>query len=308
MRALITGSGGFVGKHLRAELERHGYEALGLDVVPGERTVTADLLDEEQAFRAVRETLPELVIHLAGQPDVGMSWKIPRKTVERNVVAAVNLMEAVRAVKPEARMVLVGSSDEYGQLGLAGGNVTEETPVDPQTPYAVSKLAQEQMARVYARAYGMNICMTRSFNHGGAGQREGFLIPDFAAGVARVEQGLARAVKVGNLDSRRDFTHVKDVARAYRLIAEKGRPGELYNVGSGAAHSAREILDKLIAMARQEIPVEQDPARLRPSDTPVIRCNHDKLTRDTGWTPRYGLEDILADALSDWRERIGTEA
>lgn len=244
-----------------------------------------------------------MVFHLAGQPSVAQSWKIPQKTVELNVVAALNLMEAVRTENPNCRMVMVGSSDEYGNLGEAGVRVDEFIAARPQTPYAVSKKAQEEMAGVYVRAYGMWICMTRSFNHGGAGQAKGFLIPDFASGIVAVERGEAPCLRVGNLEARRDFTHVKDMVRAYRLIAEKGRPGEVYNVGSGTTHSAREILDRLRSMARCEIPVEQDPAKMRPSDTPVICCDHGKLTQDTGWEPEYELGAILQDALEDWRSR-----
>ena len=303
MRALITGSQGFVGRYLRRELEESGYEVVGLDIQPGEGAVQADLLNPEQLAAAVRQAEPDAVFHLAGQADVARSWKIPQRTLEINVLAAVNLMEAVRAFNPSVRMVLVGSSDQYGNLGEAGRMVSESLATHPQTPYAVSKKAQEEMARVYVRAYGMNICMTRSFNHGGAGQRLGFLIPDFASGIVKVERGEAKSLKVGNLTSRRDFTHVKDVARAYRLIGEKGKPGEVYNVGSGVTWSAQEILDKLCAMAVCPIPVERDPARMRPSDTPVICCDHTKLTTDTGWQPQIPLEDILSDTLREWRER-----
>lgn len=303
MRALITGSQGFVGRYLRRELEESGYEVVGLDIQPGEGAVQADLLNPEQLAAAVRQAEPDAVFHLAGQADVARSWKIPQRTMEINVLAAVNLMEAVRAFNPSVRMVLVGSSDQYGNLGEAGRMVSESLATHPQTPYAVSKKAQEEMARVYVRAYGMNICMTRSFNHGGAGQRLGFLIPDFASGIVKVERGEAKSLKVGNLTSRRDFTHVKDVARAYRLIGEKGKPGEVYNVGSGVTWSAQEILDKLCAMAVCPIPVERDPARMRPSDTPVICCDHTKLTTDTGWQPQIPLEDILSDTLREWRER-----
>lgn len=303
MRALITGSQGFVGQYLRRELEESGYEVVGLDIQPGEGAVQADLLDPEEIKAAISQVQPDAVFHLAGQADVARSWQIPQKTMEINVIAAVNLMEAVRAFNPSARMVLVGSSDQYGNLGEAGRLVSEDLATHPQTPYAVSKMAQEEMARVYVRAYGMNICMTRSFNHGGAGQRLGFLIPDFASGIMKVERGEAKSLKVGNLTSRRDFTHVKDVARAYRLIGEKGKPGEVYNVGSGVTWSAQEILDKLCAMAVCPIPVEQDPARMRPSDTPVICCDHTKLTTDTGWQPQIPLEDILSDTLREWRER-----
>ena len=303
MRALITGSQGFVGRYLRRELEENGYEVVGLDIQTGEGAVQADLLDPEEIKAAISQVQPDAVFHLAGQADVARSWQIPQKTMEINVIAAVNLMEAVRAFNPSARMVLVGSSDQYGNLGEAGRLVSEDLATHPQTPYAVSKMAQEEMARVYVRAYGMNICMTRSFNHGGAGQRLGFLIPDFASGIMKVERGEAKSLKVGNLTSRRDFTHVKDVVRAYRLIGEKGKPGEVYNVGSGVTWSAQEILDKLCAMAVCPIPVEQDPARMRPSDTPVICCDHTKLTTDTGWQPQIPLEDILSDTLREWRER-----
>lgn len=303
MRALITGSQGFVGQYLRQELEENGYEVVGLDLQPGEGTIQADLLNPEQLAATVRQAKPDTVFHLAGQADVAKSWKIPQKTVEINVIAAVNLMEAVRAFDPSVRMVLVGSSDQYGNLGEAGKLVSEKLETNPQTPYAVSKKAQEEMARVYVRAYGMNICMTRSFNHGGAGQRPGFLIPDFASGIVKVERGEAESLKVGNLTSRRDFTHVRDVVRAYRMIAEKGMPGEVYNVGSGVTWSAQEILDKLCEMAVCPIPVEQDPARMRPSDTPVICCDHAKLTDDTGWEPEIPLEIILTETVEYFRKK-----
>ena len=303
MRVLITGSQGFVGQYLRQELEENGYEVIGLDVQPGEGAIQADLLNPEQINAAVKQAQPDAVFHLAGQADVARSWKIPQKTMEINVIAAVNLMEAVRAFDSSVQMVMVGSSDQYGNLGEAGKLVSENLETKPQTPYAVSKKAQEEMAQVYVRAYGMNICMTRSFNHGGAGQRLGFLIPDFASGIVKVERGEVKSLKVGNLTSRRDFTHVRDVVRAYRMIAEKGKPGEVYNVGSGVTWSAQEILDKLCAMAVCPIPVEQDPARMRPSDTPVICCDHTKLTTDTGWQPQIPLEDILSDTLREWRER-----
>lgn len=300
-KALITGSQGFVGHYLRQELESSGYEVTGLDLQAGEGVVAADLLNAEQVREIVAQVNPDAVFHLAGQASVAKSWSIPQKTVEINVIAAINLMEAVRAVNPACRMVMVGSSDQYGNLGAAGSKVTEDLATNPQTPYAVSKMAQEEMARVYVRAYGMNICMTRSFNHGGAGQRKGFLIPDFASGIVAVERGEAPCLRVGNLTARRDFTHVRDIVRAYRLIAEKGRSGEVYNVGSGITYSAQEILDKLCALANCPIPVEQDPAKMRPSDTPVICCDHSKLTRDTDWEPEESMLVILEETLAYYR-------
>lgn len=304
MKALITGSQGFVGHYLRQELEDNGYTVTGLDVQAGENTLQVDLLDSRQVCEAVQSGAPDIVIHLAGQANVGASWKIPQRTVEINVIGTINLMEAVRVYDPKTPMVLVGSSDQYGNLGASGADVAETLQTHPQTPYAVSKKAQEEMAKVYVRAHGMHICMTRSFNHGGAGQREGFMIPDFAAGIVRVERGQAQELRVGNLSAKRDFTHVKDIVRAYRLLAEKGIPGEVYNVGSGNTYSAQEILDQLRAMAVCQVPVSTDPAKMRPSDTPVICCNHDKLTKDTGWEPVHSLQEILSDTLQYYRSKI----
>ena len=154
---------------------------------------------------------------------------------------------------------------------------------------------------LYARSYGMRIIATRSFNHGGAGQRQGFMIPDFAAGIVRVERGETPTLRVGNLAAWRDFTHVKDVVRAYRMLAEKGRSGEVYNVGSGKVWQVQDILEKMRGLAETPIPVEQDPARMRPSDTPVIRCDNSKLTGDTGWRPEHTLEEILKETLEWYR-------
>ncbi len=301
MKALITGSEGFVGKYLRAELEAHGYDVTGLDLAPGEKTVAVNLLEAEKVDALLKELQPEVIFHLAGQANVGLSWKKPAMTMEINLVAAVNLMEAARKYCPDCAIVLVGSSDEYGNLKEKGQLVSEETPLQPMTPYAISKIAQEQTGQAYAKAYGMKICMTRSFNHGGAGQKPGFMIPDFAQGIVKAERGEADAVCVGNLSSKRDFTHVKDIVRAYRLIAEKGKAGEIYNVGSGKTYSAQEVLDRLIVLAKAPVAVKQDPARMRPSDTPVICCDHSKLTRDTGWEPEIPLDEILKDTLEYYR-------
>ena len=301
MKALITGSEGFVGQYLRAELEAHGYTVTGLDLQAGPQTLAVDLLDAEATLDAVRTTAPEVIFHLAGQADVGKSWRIPGKTIALNEIAAVNLLEAVRAVCPECAVVLVGSSDQYGSLREAGASVSEETKMQPMNPYAISKAAQEQLGMAYAKSYGLRVCMTRSFDHGGAGQRPGFMIPDFVSGIVKVERGEADAVSVGNLTSRRDFTHVKDVVKAYRLIAEKGKPGEVYNVGSGVTYSAQEVLDKLIGMAKCPVTVRQDPARMRPSDTPVVCCDNRKLKQDTGWEPELGMEEILKETLEWYR-------
>ncbi len=302
MKALITGSEGFVGRYLRRELEENGHTVLRADIVDLPGVDRVDLLDAEAVETLLARTAPDWIFHLAGQADIGLSWHKPRFTFELNILAALHVLEALRkAGRKETRVVIVGSSDQYGHLGADGARVTEETPMRPSSPYAISKRAQEELAALYARAYGLSVCMTRSFNHGGAGQRTGFMIPDFASGIVRVERGLSPALSVGNLAARRDFTHVRDIVRAYRLLAEKGRPGEVYNVGSGTTWSAQEILDRLLALAKVPVPVRQDPARMRPSDSPVICCDHAKLTRDTGWEPVLPLDQILTDTLDYFR-------
>ena len=304
-KALITGSEGFVGKYLRHELEQNGYEVTGLDLVSGPKTLTVDLLDPDQVEQVIQSEQPDCIFHLAGQANVGKSWEIPTKTVEININAAINVMEAIRnSSMKSTSLLLIGSSDQYGSLREAGVSVSEDTPMQPMTPYAISKMAQEIMGKAFVKAYNMHICMTRSFNHGGAGQKPGFIIPDFASGIVKVEKGEQSFLSVGNLTSRRDFTHVKDVVRAYRLIAENGISGEVYNVGSGITWSAQEVLDKLTSLSSTSIPIRQDPARMRPSDTPVICCNHNKLTKDTGWEPILSIDDIVIDTLNYYREHI----
>lgn len=305
MRALITGALGFVGKYLAEELLRRGCEVFGLDRREGPGVLAADLLDAPALSRVLRDARPDRVFHLAGLSSVALSWKEPRRAMEQNVLGAVNLLEALRRQAPGARAVLVGSSDEYGPITAPGGLVDENEPLRPQSPYAVSKLAQEELAKVYCRAYGLSICMTRSFNHSGPGQREGFLIPDLCAGLVRVERGLSPAVRVGNLDAKRDYTDVRDIVRAYCLLAERGASGEVYNVGSGRAVSGREILTALTALGARDIPVERDPARMRPADVPVICSDSRKLRRATGWAPEIPLETTLRDTLEYYRK--GTE-
>ena len=301
MKALITGSKGFIGAHLSTELEVNGYDVIRCDLAKGDGIVSMDVMDQKMIQSVLEKYQPDILINMAGQANVGVSWKKPQFTVELNTIGLINILEAVKAVNPKIRVIAVGSSDEYGCLKDTGANVTEDIPIKPVTPYAISKHAQELFAQLYVNSYGLDCCMIRVFNLGGAGQMKGFIIADFASGVVDVEAGRSDHVLVGNLISARDFTHVKDACRAVRLITEKGHKGEVYNICSGIAYSAQEVLDRLIGMAKTEISVIQDPARMRPSDTPVICGNHDKLTSHTVLTPEYILNQILEDALYYWR-------
>lgn len=301
MKALITGSAGFIGTHLKAELEENGYEVICCDLRSSKNTVSMDITDPDRVRAVLEEYRPDVVINMAGQANVGLSWKKPQLTVQLNTIGLINILEAVRAVNPKMRVLAVGSSDEYGSLEERGANVTEDIPVKPITPYAISKQAQELFAQLYVRAYGMDICMIRLFNLGGPNQGLGYMVSDFASGIAEVESGKREYLSVGNLTSARDFTHVKDACRAVRLIAEKGHAGEVYNISSGTTHTAQEVLDKLVNMAKVPVEVRRDPARMRPSDTPVVCGNHDKLTAHTGWVPEKTMGEILADSLEYWR-------
>lgn len=301
MKVLITGSAGFIGSHLYEELKAGGYDVIRCDIRPSDGIVRMDITDTQSIRDVLSEYKPDVIVNMAGQANVGLSWKNPQQTVTLNTIGLINILETVRELKQGIRVIAIGSSDEYGSLKEAGRNVTEDTPINPMTPYAISKWAQEQFAQLYVRSYGMNVCMIRMFNLGGAGQAKGFMISDFTSGVAEVEAGMKDCLMVGNLESARDFTHIDDACRAIRLLVEKGVSGEVYNIASGTTYTAGEILDRILSMSDATITVKKDPARMRPSDTPVVRGNHDKLTAHTGWMPEKGIDDILSDALNYWR-------
>lgn len=307
MKALITGGKGFVGSHLAAELEVNGYEVVLCDLLATDRIIAMDIMKPEMILEILTDQKPDVLINMAGQANVGLSWKKPQLTVSLNTIGLINILEAVRVVNPAIRVITIGSSDEYGSLGERGTNVTEDMPVNPMTPYAISKSAQDQFAQLYTRVYGMNVCMIRFFNLVGPGQAKGFMVPDFASGIVEIEKGEKEYLSVGNLESARDFTHVMDAVRAVRLVAEKGHAGEIYNICSGKTYTAQQILDKLVNMANIDVEVIQDPDRMRPSDTPVVCGNHDKLTAHTGWQPQFGIDTALEEALEYWRKQVSVK-
>lgn len=307
MRALITGSAGFIGSHLTDEFAANGYEVICCDLNAADCTVPMDIMNRETVQTVIAQYRPDIIVNLAGQANVSLSWQKPQLTLELNTVGVINILEAVRNIDPKIRVITVGSSDEYGSLKESGSNVTELTPVKPMTPYAVSKQAQELFSQLYANVYGMNICMIRLFNLAGAGQNRGYMISDFASEVAAVEAGKKDCITVGNLESSRDYTHISDACRAIRLIGEKGHSGEIYNIASGNTYRAKDVLELLLQKSAVRVDVVSDPSRMRPSDTPVVCGNADKLRAHTGWAPVYTLDDILTDALEYWREKIREE-
>ena len=254
---------------------------------------------EKHALASIK---PDVIFHLAGQASVEASWKQPAETVSENVICSVNLMEQVNRLGLHTSILLVGSADQYGQVAAKDGVVQEDTMLYPKSPYAVSKCAQEQMGLVYQRAYGMRIFFTRSFNHIGPGQSKGFVIPDIAQGIVEIERGEKSVLKVGNLQAKRDFTDVRDVVRAYRLILEKGTPGVIYNVGSGRVYQISDLLDMMISMAHCEIKVSVDLEKFRPMDSPIIQCNAQRLFLDTKWKPQKDIYTSLQEVLEHCRK------
>ena len=307
MKVLIVGSEGFIGHHLCNEFADNGYSVVRCDKRENAGVYKVDIMDINSVRGIVEKEKPDYIVNMAGQANVGLSWSKPQLTVELNTIGLINILEAVKAVDTKIRVVTVGSSDEYGNLEERGVNVTEETPINPITPYAISKQAQELFAQIYNKAYGMNVCMVRMFNLGGSGQMKGYLIADFASEIAEIEAGKRDYMSVGNLRSARDFTHVKDACTAVRLIAERGYANEIYNIASGNTYKVQEILEKLVGMAKVRIDIRQDMTRMRPSDTPVVRGNHDKLTNHTGWIPQRNIEEVLKDALEYWREQYNQD-
>ncbi|MCL2627426.1 MAG: GDP-mannose 4,6-dehydratase [Oscillospiraceae bacterium] len=300
MKALITGSRGFAGRHLSAELISNNYTVYGIDLHKDENTTAVDILDRQAIRECIKSIKPDVIFHLAAQAEIPLSWKKPQLTFEVNVIGTVNLLEAVREENPACRIVLIGSADQYGVTGIVKP-ISETVTLSPKNPYAVSKKAQEEMALLYVKAYGLDICMTRSFNHCGPGQSLGFIASDICSGIVAIEQGKAEDLKVGNLEAIRDFTDVRDIVKAYRLIGEKGVSGEVYNVGSGIGIKIQEVLNTLINMVECEIVVTADKDRMRISDTPVVVCDNTKLAKHTGWSPVIPIEATLREALEYYR-------
>lgn len=306
-RILVTGSNGFVGKHLVAELLRAGYQVVGIggSQVPADESrdgleqLILDLTNRDEADK-IDYTGITGVVHLAGMAAVGPSFDNPMLYMDVNVGIEVNLFEAAMAQDVHPRFVIISSGTLYDPK--APQPLTENSPILPNSPYAVSKLGQEQMARYYS-SRGFESIIARPFNHIGPGQGLGFIVPDFAQQIVAVGKGEQQDVSVGNLDAQRDYTDVRDIVRAYRLLIEKGVPGETYNICSGKGVSGHDILKGLSQAAGLEPKVVQDPERMRPSDIPVLTGSHERLSQDTGWQPEIALADTLKDVIADWRDK-----
>jgi GDP-4-dehydro-6-deoxy-D-mannose reductase len=318
VRLLVTGAAGFVGGHLleflraeHPEVEVHGVSlpraASGRP--PGARMMEADLADREAARAVVEAVRPDRVLHLAGQASVHLSWADPCGTLRANVLGVVNVLDAVRALGLRPAVLVVGSAEEYGPVTPEQMPITEDAPLRPASPYAVSKVAQGALALLYGPAGGLRVVLTRTFHHTGPGRGEAFAESSFARQVAEIEGGRREPVlRVGNLEAVRDFADVRDVVRAYWLLLEKGEGGRAYNVCSGRGRRIGDLLDILLAASAARVEVRVDPARLRPSDVPAQVGDPARLRAATGWEPTIPLERSLRDLLDDWRARVAAPA
>jgi GDP-4-dehydro-6-deoxy-D-mannose reductase len=317
VRVLITGVGGFAGSHLAdylLTLPDSETEVWGCDLSgrprpyhPAElKLLAADLRDPEAARAVVQQAQPERIFHLAGQAFVGDSWADPWPTLETNLRSQLNLFEAVLAAGLEPRILVLGSAEEYGRVASEDLPVRETSPLRPDSPYAVSKVGQDLLGLQYYLSHRLPIVRVRPFNHIGPRQNHKFVAPAFAMQIAAIEAGLQPPViRVGNLGTRRDFTDVRDMVRAYALALEYGDPGEVYNLGTGRSRSIRELLDTLLRLSRAEITVEIDPARLRPADVAEMVCDASRFCARTAWAPRIPFEQTLRDLLDYERAWVG---
>jgi GDP-4-dehydro-6-deoxy-D-mannose reductase len=305
---VVTGANGFAGRHLTAALHsQHTPDVIGWHRQPP-RDVRigcvrlVDILDRDAVRRAIADDQPRQIFHLAGAPHVGNSWRDALSTLQVNVLGTHHLLDAIRLEAPRCRALIVTS----GMIYLAGAEaLTEDAPLVPSNPYGVSKLAQDQLARIAAEQDNIDVVVARPFNHFGPGQDPSFALSSFARQVALIEAGvLPPVLRVGNLDSRRDLTDVRDVVSAYLRIMEVAPPGTTLNVCSGRAHRIGDLLDGLLRLARVPITTTPDPDRMRPSDVPVLLGCQTRLARSIGWTPQTPIDVTLSDTLTWWRSEV----
>lgn len=299
MKILVTGSNGFVGQHLGMYLSDQGHELHPFDVKNGEYQ---DLTNYECVRRAIDIVRPDKIFHLAALTYVPESFLDARRAFELNTLGTLNLLEAVRSIGLKTRIQLAGTSEEYGDTSDAEEPITEKSTPNPQSPYAIAKLAMDHLGRLYAKAYNMNVVVTRAYNHCGPGRGEEFAESAFAKQVVEIERGQRDKLLHGNLESVRNYTDVRDIVRAYALAIDL--PSGVYNICSNRNVTMQEMLDILKSKSNKKIVSEVDKNLYRPADFSFKKPSCEKFTKLTGWTPEIKLEDTLEDILNYWRERL----
>jgi GDP-4-dehydro-6-deoxy-D-mannose reductase len=308
---LVTGASGFAGGHLLEHLAGQATVAAWSRSAPPSslaslaRWQVVDVASREAVRTALGALRPKTIYHLAGFPHVAESWRDAAHPLLVNALGTHHLLDAVRREALATRVLIVSSAAVYAASDAA---LTEEGRLAPATPYGRSKLAQEQMGLRAWTDDGIEVVIVRAFNHIGPRQAPAFAASNFARQIALIERGAAEPIiRVGNLDARREFTDVRDVARAYVDIVQAGTPGTIYNVASGDVMTLASVLEKLLGRSRVAVRVETDPERLRPSDVPLVLGDAARLRHASGWQPRIPIERTLDDLLDDWRSRIARE-
>ncbi len=317
MKVLITGITGFVGSHLAEYLLKFkDIEVFGIirwrsrtenieHIMDKIKLYTCDIRDSTSVSEVISEVKPDKIFHLAAQSFVPQSWQAPYETLTTNIIGQLNIFEAVRRAKINPIIHIAGSSEEYGLVGEDELPIKEDTPLRPLSPYAVSKVAQDLLGFQYFKSYGLRVIRTRAFNHTGPRRAEVFVCSNFAKQIVEIEMGIKEPIiYVGNLESARDFTDVRDIVEAYWLATEKCEPGEVYNICSGKPRKVKDILHMLMEIAGIKAEIKVDPQRLRPSDVPILYGNPEKFIKKTGWKPRYKFEQTLKDLLNYWRQKL----
>ena len=314
-KALVIGAAGFVGSYLIKHLHDDcGYEVYATKL-PQEKLgdvpatiYDLNILDKESVITLFYKLRPDYIFHLAAQSSVSVAWNNPQLTIDVNIKGAVNIMDALRELYYKPRVVVIGSGEEYGHIREGETPIKEDNRLCPGNIYAATKACQNMIGSIYAKAYDLELIMVRAFNHIGPLQSPIFVVSDFCKQVAEIELGKRQPVMyVGNLSAKRDFTDVRDVVRAYALLAKNGQKGATYNVGRGHAYEIREILNKIIALSDVDIKVEIDPAKIRPVDVPIIEADITKLNEATGWLPEIPIEQTIQEILDYWRVRCKEE-
>jgi len=309
---LVTGASGFVGPYAIAALHERGWTAWALSRSGGDvgraRGIAADVTDGDGVRVALERSRPDVVLHLAAQSSVQASFRNPVGTISNNIGGAATLLYAALELEPRPRVIVVGSAEEYGAVEPDDLPIGERQPLAPVSPYGVGKAAQSLLAESLYRSEGLRTVVMRPFNHTGPGQEPRFSIPTFARQVARIEAGLeAPVLRTGNLDTRRDFTDVRDIAAAYALAAETGEPGRAYNLGSGVSVQMRWVVDEIVRRSTVDLRIETDAGRTYSGDIPELRADASAFREASGWAPRIPLEQTLSDVLAYWRAQVRAE-
>lgn len=319
MRVLITGITGFVGSHLAEYILKHhpGVEIYGIrrwrsrtenieHLLDKIHVLECNLVDASSVKTLIADVRPDKIFHLAAQSFVPSSWNAPAESLTTNIISQLNIFEAMRESKLLDTWIQIAcSSEEYGMVYPDEVPIKETNPLRPLSPYAVSKVSQDYLAYQYYMSYGIKAVRTRGFNHTGPRRGEVFVCSNFSKQGVEIEKGKRPPViYVGNIEARRDFTDVRDMVHAYWLSLEKCEPGEVYNISSGSAIAISELLNMVIANTGRKIEVKSDPARLRPSDVPLLLGDYSKFHKATGWKPEIPFQQTLSDIMDYWREMI----